>query len=97
MKTFLLILGVFVGLILFGALLHLACLLSDWHNVKYWADKYAVFISFKQFKSLYPIAPDKWDLKDVYAVYKIYKPGVEYYSSTKDCVFKPKSSGVKVK
>lgn len=88
MKIFLALLGAFIGLIIAGALIYLVFLLSDWHRTKAWADKYAVFISFKQFKSLYPIAPDKWDLKDCYATYKIYKPGVEYYCNTKDCIFK---------
>lgn len=89
MKVLLFILGVSAALIIIGALIHLACLLDDWHRTKAWADKYAVFISFKQFKSLYSIAPDKWDLRDDYAIYKIYKPGVvEYYSYAKDCIFK---------
>lgn len=83
------LLFIFIGFIIVGVLIFLSCLLDDWHRTKAWADKYAVFISFKQFKSLYPIAPDKWDLKDCYAIYKIYKPGVvEYYCYTKDCIFK---------
>lgn len=82
------LLFIFIGFIIVGVLIFLSCLLDDWHRIKAWADKYAVFISFKQFKSLYPIAPDKWDLKDCYAIYKIYKPGVEYYCYAKDCIFK---------
>lgn len=88
MKVLLFILGTSVGLITIVAIIHLICLLNEWSSTKNWADNYTVFISFKQFKSLYSIAPDKWDLKDTYVIYKIYKPGVvEYYSYVKDCIF----------
>lgn len=83
------LLFIFIGFIIVGVLIFLSCLLDDWHRTKAWADNYTVFISFRQFKSLYLIAPEKWDLKDTYVVYKIYKPGVvEYFSYTKDCIFK---------
>lgn len=89
MKVLLFILGTSIGIITIVAIVHLICLLNEWSSTKNWADNYTVFISFKQFKSLYSIAPKKWDLKDTYVVYKIYKPGfVEYYSYTKDCIFK---------
>lgn len=54
----------------------------------FWVDEHTILISFKQFKILYPIAPDKWRLENDYVTYQIYKPGITYHPIAKTCFFK---------
>lgn len=54
----------------------------------FWVDEHTILISFKQFKTLYPIAPDKWRLENDYVTYQIYKPGITYHPIAKTCFFK---------
>lgn len=71
------------------AILYLVSLLIGYFIAKdVWVDEHTILISFKQFKSLYPIAPDKWDLQDTYVIYQLYKPGIKYHKITKNCFFK---------
>lgn len=71
------------------AILYLVSLLIGYFIAKdVWVDENTILISFKQFKSLYSIAPDKWRLEDTYVVYRINKPGIKYHKITENCFFK---------
>lgn len=79
----------FIVLIIIIVILCLVGLLTGYFIAKdVWVDENTIFISFKQFKSLYQIAPDKWRLEDTYVVYRIDKPGIKYHKITENCFFK---------
>ena len=79
----------FIVLTTIIAILYLVCLLIGYFVAKdVRVNEHTILISFKQFKTLYPIAPDKWELEDTYVIYKINKPGIKYHTPTKTCFFK---------
>lgn len=83
-----LLIEIFIVLITIIAILCLICLVISYFVNKDWVvDEHTIFISFKQFKSLYPIAPDKWELEDAHVIYKINKSESNHIS-TKTCFFK---------
>lgn len=79
----------FIMIIIIIVILYLVGLVISYFIAKdFLVDEHTILISFKQFKSLYPMAPDKWHLEDNYIVYQFYKPGIKYYPTTKTCFLK---------
>lgn len=79
----------FIVVVMILAILYLVGLVISYFISKYFlVDEHTILISFKQFKSLYLIAPDKWHLEDNYITYQIYKPGIKYHPIIKICFFK---------
>ncbi len=78
----------FIMVIMIIAILLVSLVISYFVAKDFWVDEHTILISFKQFKSLYPIAPDKWRLENDYITYQIYKPGITYHPIVKTCFFK---------
>lgn len=78
----------FIMVIIIIAILLVSLVISYFVSKYFLVDEHTILISFKQFKSLYPIAPDKWHLEDNYITYQIYKPGIKYHPIIKICFFK---------
>lgn len=78
----------FIIVIIIIAILLVNLVISYFASKYFLVDEHTILISFKQFKSLYPIAPDKWHLEDNYITYQIYKPGIKYHPIIKTCFFK---------